>query len=39
MIKELELTHLHTKNKESNPCTFVTVGVIFINHGDNMDIF
>ena len=27
------------QNKERNPCTFVTVGVLIINHGNNMDIF
>ena len=39
MIKELLVTHLHAIKNEINPCTFVTVGVIIINHGNNMDIF
>ena len=39
MIKELLLTHLHAKNKERNPCTFVTVCVLILNDGNNMDKF
>ena len=27
------------QNKESNPCTFVTVGVLILKHVNNMDIY